>query len=218
MRRARDSAHPGTRRGGRPWPVAVQRSSRSLRSLWSTLAACAGDATEQTDAAATVGRRHGHDRRRRRRRPRPDTTVVVPDTTVVVSDVTAQLQAVVDEAVRASASIPGLVLHVEAPGRHLDVSVAAGVADRATATPLTPDAGFRIASNTKTFTAAAILRLVEQEQAGPRRPDRRSPGTGDGRRAARRRLSARRHHRPPACSCTPAGSTTTARTRPTRPR
>ena len=42
------------------------------------------------------------------------------------------------------------------------MSVAAGVADRAAATPLAPGAGFRIASNTKTFTAAAILRLVEQ--------------------------------------------------------
>jgi CubicO group peptidase (beta-lactamase class C family) len=41
---------------------------------------------------------------------------------------------------------------------------AAGVADRATATPLTADAGLRIASNTKTVTAAAILRLVEQGQ------------------------------------------------------
>lgn len=88
------------------------------------------------------------------------------DTTVVLAVVTEQLQLLVDEAVRASASIPGLALHVEAPGQHLDVSVAAGVADRATATPLTPDAGFRIASNTKTFTAATILRLVEQSQFG----------------------------------------------------
>ena len=88
------------------------------------------------------------------------TTLVVPE--VPVSEVAAELQTVVEEALRASPSIPGLVLHVEAPDRHLDVSVAAGVADRAAATPLAPDAGFRIASNTKTFTAAAILRLVEQ--------------------------------------------------------
>jgi D-alanyl-D-alanine carboxypeptidase len=97
----------------------------------------------------------------------PDTTVAVPDTTVAasvapVSNMTTQLQAAVDEAVRASPSIPGLVVHVVAPGHHLDVSIAAGLADRATATPLTLDAGFRIASNTKTFTAAAILRLMEQ--------------------------------------------------------
>ncbi len=132
-------------------------------------AACADDTTNQTVADSTATQ------------ARPDTevlsdttvvgpavtvgesdTTVVADTTVAVPDVTAQLRIVVEEAVQASASIPGLVLHVEAPDRHLDVSVAAGVADRATATPLTPDAGFRIASNTKTFLAAAILRLVEQ--------------------------------------------------------
>ena len=136
------------------------------------LAACADDTTNQTVAATT-------DSTATQARPDTevlsDTTVVGPavtvvesdpavvaDTTVAVPDVTAQLRIVVEEAVQASASIPGLVLHVEAPDRHLDVSVAAGVADRATATPLTPDAGFRIASNTKTFLAAAILRLVEQ--------------------------------------------------------
>jgi D-alanyl-D-alanine carboxypeptidase len=89
-----------------------------------------------------------------------DTRVVVSGTTV--SDTAAQLRILVEEAVRKSASIPGLVLHVEVPDRDLAVSVAAGLADRATGVPLTPDAGFRIGSNTKTFTAAAILRLVEQ--------------------------------------------------------
>ncbi len=92
----------------------------------------------------------------------PEATVAVPETAVPVSDVTAQLQTVIEEALRTSPSIPGLVLHIEAPDRHLDVSVAAGVANRADATPLTSGAGLRIASNTKTFTAAAILRLVEQ--------------------------------------------------------
>ena len=96
----------------------------------------------------------------------PEATVVVPEAAVRVSDVTAQLQTVIEEALRVSPSIPGLIVRVEAPGRDLDVSVAAGVDDRATATPLTPDAGLRIASNTKTFTAAAILRLVEQGGLG----------------------------------------------------
>jgi D-alanyl-D-alanine carboxypeptidase len=40
------------------------------------------------------------------------------------------------------------------------------VADIATMEPITPDAGFRIASNTKTFTAAAILRLAEDGSLG----------------------------------------------------
>ena len=40
--------------------------------------------------------------------------------------------------------------------------MATGIDDRATATPLSPHAGFRIASNTKTFVAATVLRLAEQ--------------------------------------------------------
>ncbi|KFL37230.1 serine hydrolase domain-containing protein [Arenimonas donghaensis] len=43
---------------------------------------------------------------------------------------------------------------------------ARGVADREAGTPLTPEHGFRIASITKTFTAAAVLRLVEQGRLG----------------------------------------------------
>ena len=117
------------------------------------IAACAGDDIESTDTAETVAVATTDSA----------TTPALPDTPVA-PDVTGQLQAVVEETVRVSVSIPGLILHLEAPGEHLDVSVAAGVADRATETPLTPDAGFRIASNTKTFTAAAVLRLVEQNR------------------------------------------------------
>lgn len=117
------------------------------------VAACTGDAIESTDTASAVTAATSH----------TETTPALPDTSSV-PDVTAQLRSLVDEAVRTSPSIPGLILHLEAPHRDLDVSIAAGVADRATATPLAPDAGFRIASNTKTFTAAAILRLVEQDR------------------------------------------------------
>ena len=131
----------------------------------SIVAACAdGDETKRVVTATTVSATT--QARSDPTRLQPDTTAAASDTTVAaataVADATAQLQTVVEEAVRASASIPGLALHLEAPGRQLHVSVAAGVADRATATPLTPDAVFRIASNTKTFTAATILRLVEQ--------------------------------------------------------
>lgn len=41
-------------------------------------------------------------------------------------------------------------------------SAARGVADRGSGEALTPAHGFRIASNTKTYTAAAVMRLVEQ--------------------------------------------------------
>ena len=119
-----------------------------------SVAACTDDQIEPTDGPMSVTATATSD---------SATTPPLPDTTVQ-PDVTAQLRSVVDDAVRASASIPGLILHVEATDRGLDVSVAAGVTDRATATPLTADAGFRIASNTKTFTASAILRLVEQDR------------------------------------------------------
>jgi D-alanyl-D-alanine carboxypeptidase len=82
--------------------------------------------------------------------------------TTAVSALVADLQAVLDQTVRDNPSIPGMLLHVDAPGHHLDVSLASGLDDRARATLLTPDQGLRIASNTKTFTAAAVLRLVEQ--------------------------------------------------------
>jgi len=96
----------------------------------------------------------------------------------------------IDEAVRNSPSILGLVVHVDAPRRLIDVSVGAGVADRATGTPLAPDAGFGIASNNKTFTAAAILRLVEQGRLVLDDPiaDRLAPETVDALRAGGYRL------------------------------
>lgn len=89
-------------------------------------------------------------------------TTAPPDTIAAAPDVAAALTAVVRDIVGNDASIPGLLLHVEAPNQGVDVSVAAGLDDRAAATSLAPDAGIRIASNTKTFMAATVLRLVEQ--------------------------------------------------------
>jgi D-alanyl-D-alanine carboxypeptidase len=71
----------------------------------------------------------------------------------------AMLQDVLERHLAAEPSIPGLLLSVAVPG--FAWSGSAGVADRATDEPLTSDQTFRVASNTKTFTAAATLRLVE---------------------------------------------------------
>jgi D-alanyl-D-alanine carboxypeptidase len=60
--------------------------------------------------------------------------------------------------------MPARLLHVLAPGIGLEVEVAAGVADLTTREPLRPGARFRIASVTKSFVAAAALRLVEDER------------------------------------------------------
>jgi len=79
--------------------------------------------------------------------------------------VEARLQALLDSAV-ADGSTPGIMMRVEAPVLGLSYSGVAGVADVAAGTPLTPDNPVRIASNTKTFLAAAALRLWEEGRLG----------------------------------------------------
>jgi D-alanyl-D-alanine carboxypeptidase len=90
-----------------------------------------------------------------------------------------------DAEVASTPSIPGEVLLVRAPG--VDFAGASGYFDRERRVPLEPDDGFRIASNTKTFTAAAVLRLVEDGRIGLDDPiaNHLSPGAaaelaGDG--------------------------------------
>ena len=71
------------------------------------------------------------------------------------------LAALLDSALAASPGLPGAMLRVEAPRLGLIWTKAAGVAEQG-GEPLLPNHTFRIASMTKTFVAAAILRLVEQ--------------------------------------------------------
>ncbi len=69
------------------------------------------------------------------------------------------VQSAIDQIVEDYPTLHGVVVHVIAPTRGIDESIASGDnVDRA----LSPDATFRLASVTKTFTAAAVLRLVEQ--------------------------------------------------------
>jgi D-alanyl-D-alanine carboxypeptidase len=74
-------------------------------------------------------------------------------------------QALVAE-VAGNPSLPGELVHVLAPRLGVDTSLAAGVFDRGSGRALRPHDGFRAASVTKTFTAAAILRLVEEGRLG----------------------------------------------------
>ena len=76
-----------------------------------------------------------------------------------VAPLPARLHQLLERFASAHPSFPGVALAVRTPT--LNWAGAAGAADRATRRPLTAGAGFRIASVTKTFTAAAILRLVE---------------------------------------------------------
>jgi D-alanyl-D-alanine carboxypeptidase len=63
-----------------------------------------------------------------------------------------------------SEQLPGAMLRVEAPSLGLIWTGAVGVSDLATREPLRPNQTLRIASITKTFVAAAILRLVEDNR------------------------------------------------------
>ena len=78
-----------------------------------------------------------------------------------MTEVQERLQALVDADLVRWPTMHARLLHVLAPEHGVDVEVAAGVADLATGEPLRPGARFRIASVTKTFVAAATLRLVE---------------------------------------------------------
>ena len=96
---------------------------------------------------------------------------------VTVAPLPTRLDQLLRNFTRAHPSIPGVALAVRTPT--LSWAGAAGVADRASRKPLTAGAGFRIASVTKTFTAAAILRLVEDGRLALNDPIRQhlSPAT-----------------------------------------
>ncbi len=68
-----------------------------------------------------------------------------------------ELQRALDDFIAAHDRMPGVVVHVEGPGLSWDG--AAGVVERGGG-PLPIDACVRIASITKTFVAASVLRLV----------------------------------------------------------
>jgi D-alanyl-D-alanine carboxypeptidase len=73
----------------------------------------------------------------------------------------AELQELIEAVVARDDAIRGAALAVISPSRGLDWQGAAGFADPDNATPMTPANPVRIASNTKTFVAAAFLRLAE---------------------------------------------------------
>lgn len=77
----------------------------------------------------------------------------------------ARLQAILDSVVETGAT-PGIAMRLEAPALGLSWSGVAGVADTDAGTPLERDDAVRIASNTKTFVAAATLRLWEEGGLG----------------------------------------------------
>lgn len=72
-----------------------------------------------------------------------------------------RLQQLADSVVAARPRMPGIIIAVEQQSTGKRWSVAAGLADTARKIKLSPEQPVRLASNTKTYTAAALLRLVE---------------------------------------------------------
>lgn len=82
------------------------------------------------------------------------------------SELGSELQALVDDAVSGHSEVRAAALAVVAPRLGLSWQGAAGLADPATGEVMTPEHPVWIASNTKTFVAAGILRLWELAKLG----------------------------------------------------
>jgi D-alanyl-D-alanine carboxypeptidase len=75
-------------------------------------------------------------------------------------------QAALDRVVLEHDAVRGAALCIDAPSLGLHWEGAAGMADPESGAPMTPEHPVRIASNTKTFIAASILRLWEEARLG----------------------------------------------------
>lgn len=82
------------------------------------------------------------------------------------SELKIRLSALVESLLDDHPNTNGIALHVEAPALCLSQTFVAGLADPANGVALDPDHAVRMASNTKTYVAAATLRLVEDETLG----------------------------------------------------
>lgn len=82
------------------------------------------------------------------------------------SSLETSLQALVDDAVAEHPGVRGAALWAGSPAVGLRWQGAAGEADPEGPVPMSPEHPVRIASNTKTFIAAAVLRLAEEGRLG----------------------------------------------------
>lgn len=81
-----------------------------------------------------------------------------------IEELKESLQELIDKAIEQDSTIPGILLHVEAPDFNLSHSFSSGVSDVNSNTLLPTNSTARIASNTKTYTAVSILRLWELDK------------------------------------------------------
>ncbi|OAV43987.1 serine hydrolase [Lewinella sp. 4G2] len=92
------------------------------------------------------------------------TFILVVSAFATGQSVESRLQAELDKIYAANKSAVGISVHVEAPDTNLSWSAAAGLASIAPRVPLKPEQPVLLASNTKPYVAAAILRLVEEKE------------------------------------------------------
>jgi beta-lactamase family protein len=141
-------------------------------------------------------------------------------------DPRAALRRTLEQAMAATPLSPGMIAAVDRPGLHWRGAV--GVIDRATGAPLRVRDSYRIASVTKTFTAAAVIRLVEQGKVALDAPIARylpavylTALRGDGYNRSSSRLAGSRRRRPIASCCgsigSASGTPTSKRSSPRRP-
>jgi D-alanyl-D-alanine carboxypeptidase len=78
------------------------------------------------------------------------------------ADPARALQSLIERAVEDGELIRGVALHVDSPALGLDWEGASGMADSDAGVLMSPGNPVRIASNTKTFVAVAVLRLWEK--------------------------------------------------------
>ena len=93
-------------------------------------------------------------------------TVILLSPIAALADVPVEqkLQNVLTDFLEEHPEIPGIMVRLKSDEMGLEWTGAAGVADRESRIPIRPDPPARLASTTKTYVAAAILRLAEQQK------------------------------------------------------
>ena len=75
-----------------------------------------------------------------------------------------RLQHLLDSTYQANQDAIGIMIHVESPNKNISWTSAAGFSNKETKEKIDKDQPLLIASNTKTYVSAAILKLVEQRE------------------------------------------------------
>ena len=86
---------------------------------------------------------------------------ILPITVSADDTLEARLQSVLDDYLAGNPSVPAIVVSLKSGKMDLNWNGAAGQSDRSTGQPISHEQPLRLASTTKTYVAAAVLRLME---------------------------------------------------------